>query len=87
MNDNGVYNPPLSTDCFFSDLSTCVSCPSRLPLITFIRPPMLHQGAAIPDTDADRVAVLERLGLLDTPPEECFDRIAKSAAECFQVCG
>ena len=45
----------------------------------------MHQGAPIPDNDAERVAVLERLGLLDTLPEECFDRVTKSAAECFKV--
>ena len=45
----------------------------------------LHQGAPIADNDAQRVDILARLGLLDTPPEKCFDRIAKSAAECFKV--
>jgi len=44
-----------------------------------------HQGAKVPQDDAHRVRVLRGLKILDTPPEECFDRIAASAIECFKV--
>ncbi len=41
-----------------------------------------------PDTpvdDADRVAAVRALGLLDTPPEERFDRITRTVARIFDV--
>lgn len=41
--------------------------------------------APIPENEADRLAVLHRLLLLDTPPEERFDRIVAFAAEEFDV--
>lgn len=41
--------------------------------------------APIPDNEAERLAALHRLLLLDTPPEERFDRIVAFAAEEFDV--
>lgn len=41
------------------------------------------QAAPMPDDDAERVAALRRLLLLDTPPEERFDRITRFAAQEF----
>lgn len=41
--------------------------------------------APIPEYDADRVAALRRLLILDTPPEERFDRIVSFAAQEFDV--
>ena len=43
------------------------------------------EAAPIPDGDAERVAALRRLGLLDTPPEERFDRITRTAQRLFGV--
>ncbi len=43
------------------------------------------EAAPIPDGDAARVATLRRLGLLDTPPEERFDRITRTARRLFDV--
>ncbi|GAA2228270.1 SpoIIE family protein phosphatase [Herbiconiux moechotypicola] len=45
---------------------------------------------ATPDTDHERfeelrVAAVQRLGLVDTPPEERFDRITRIAKELFDV--
>lgn len=42
------------------------------------RPPM-------PDDEAERVAALRRLGILDTAPEERFDRHTRIAAALFKV--
>lgn len=39
----------------------------------------------LPDDEAERVAALERLGILDTPPEERFDRHTRIAAALFRV--
>ena len=39
----------------------------------------------IPEDEAGRIAALRRLALLDTPPEERFDRITRLAARFFQV--
>jgi diguanylate cyclase (GGDEF)-like protein len=39
----------------------------------------------VPDDDAERVRSLRRLGLLDTPPEERFDRITRIAQRLFGV--
>lgn len=43
------------------------------------------EAAAIPDGDEARVAALRRLGLLDSPPEERFDRITRTAQRLFAV--
>jgi GAF domain-containing protein len=40
-------------------------------------------AAPIPDNDAERVKALRDLLLLDTPPEERFDRLVRLAAEQF----
>lgn len=39
----------------------------------------------IPDDEAERVAALKRLGILDTAPEERFDRHTRIAAALFRV--
>ena len=39
----------------------------------------------LPDDEAERVAALKRLGILDTPPEERFDRHTRIAAALFRV--
>ncbi len=46
-------------------------------------PPMLP--APIPDNDAQRLETLRRLLILDTPPEERFDRLVAFAAQEFGV--
>lgn len=52
--------------------------------VHFKRPmPML--AAPIPDNDADRLAALRELLILDTPPEERFDKVARFAAEEFDM--
>lgn len=38
-----------------------------------------------PENDAERVEALQRYNILDTPPEDAFDRIAKLAARLFKV--
>lgn len=43
------------------------------------------EAAPIPDGDEARVAALRRLGLLDSPPEERFDRITRTAQRLFGV--
>nr|WP_314544136.1 GAF domain-containing protein [uncultured Massilia sp.] len=43
------------------------------------------QAAPIPDDEAERLAALHALLILDTPPEERFDRIAQFAAAEFDV--
>lgn len=40
---------------------------------------------AFPDDEAERVAALRRLGILDTPAEERFDRHTRIAAALFKV--
>ncbi len=40
---------------------------------------------SIPDDEAERVAALRRLGILDTPAEERFDRHTRIAAALFRV--
>ena len=47
------------------------------------RPPML--AAPIPANDKERLAALRALLILDTPPEERYDRIVRFAAEEFGV--
>jgi len=41
--------------------------------------------APIPTDEARRIAVLHSLGILDTPPEERFDRITRLASALFDV--
>ena len=43
------------------------------------------QPAALPPDEPDRLAALYGLGILDTPPEERFDRITRLAAAMFNV--
>ncbi|HKY75761.1 MAG TPA: GAF domain-containing sensor histidine kinase [Acidimicrobiia bacterium] len=43
------------------------------------------QPAALPPDEPNRLATLRRLALLDTPPEERFDRIARVAAALFDA--
>jgi phosphoribosyl 1,2-cyclic phosphodiesterase len=40
---------------------------------------------AVPDDEAERIASLHRLNLLDTPPEERFDRLTRIASALFKV--
>jgi GAF domain-containing protein len=42
-------------------------------------------NAPIPDNEADRIQALRELLILDTPPEERFDRIVEFAADEFGV--
>ncbi len=39
----------------------------------------------IPDNDSERVETLRRYKILDTPPENAFDNVARLAAQIFQV--
>ena len=41
--------------------------------------------AAIPDNESDRLQALRALLILDTPPEERFDRIVQFAAQEFET--
>lgn len=43
------------------------------------------QAAPIPADDAERLQALRELLILDTPPEERFDKIARFVAEEFEV--
>lgn len=43
------------------------------------------QTAPIPENESDRLASLKKLNILDTPPEERFDRITKLATKVFNV--
>ena len=49
------------------------------------RPHPLHRPAPIAPGDPQRVAILRSLGLLDSPSEECYDRITQSACDIFNV--
>lgn len=42
-------------------------------------------AAAIPENESDRLVELHKLRILDTPPEERFDRIVALAADHFNV--
>jgi GAF domain-containing protein len=42
-------------------------------------------AAPIPSNDQERLAVLRQLLILDTPPEERFDKVVQFAAEEFDV--
>ena len=42
-------------------------------------------AAPLPADEAKRLAVLRRYAILDTPAEDCFDRITRCAARLFQV--
>lgn len=44
-----------------------------------------HVPAPVCRDDWQRLALLHRLQVLDTPPEECFDRITRRAAELLNV--
>ena len=50
-----------------------------------LRTPCRWQKAPIPPDEETRLAALHRLGLLDTPPEERFDRLTRVAAAIFDV--
>ncbi len=39
----------------------------------------------VPENEADRIAALRRYQILDTSPEEAFDRITRMAATCLEV--
>jgi GAF domain-containing protein len=41
--------------------------------------------ACIPEDEAERLAILRSIQLLDTPPEERFDRFTRLAARVFDV--
>lgn len=43
------------------------------------------QTAPIPSNESDRITSLKKLKILDTPPEERFDRITKLATRVFNV--
>jgi GAF domain-containing protein len=43
------------------------------------------QAAAIPDNEGERLAALRALLILDTPPEQRFDRIVEFAAEQLEM--
>jgi GAF domain-containing protein len=43
-----------------------------------------HQPAALPEREADRLDALREYRVLDTPPEDEFDGLARLAA---QICG
>jgi len=42
-------------------------------------------AAPIPDNDCERLAALRELLILDTPPEERFDKVVQFAAQEFEV--
>ena len=46
---------------------------------------MTMQTAPIPDNETERLAALHALLILDTPPEQRFDRITEFAASEFEV--
>uniref|UniRef100_B8HS57 histidine kinase n=1 Tax=Cyanothece sp. (strain PCC 7425 / ATCC 29141) TaxID=395961 RepID=B8HS57_CYAP4 len=48
-------------------------------------PPSLATTAALPANEPDRLAALQRYHILDTPPEQAFDRITALAARLFGV--
>ena len=50
-----------------------------------LRMPCRWQPAPRPADEERRLAALQRLGLLDTPPEERFDRLTRLAAALFDV--
>jgi PAS domain S-box-containing protein len=43
------------------------------------------QSSALPENETQRVKELQKLKILDTPPEESFDRITRLAASVFDV--
>ena len=43
------------------------------------------EAPSLPDDERERVTSLRRLGLLDTGPEERFDRITRTARRLFDV--
>lgn len=46
---------------------------------------VMTQAASIPDNEADRIEKLDLYRILDTPPEEAFDRITRTIAEIIDV--
>ena len=42
-------------------------------------------AASLPENEANRILALHGLNILDTPPEERFDRITRLATKCFDV--
>ena len=55
--------------------------PDRHPLVA----PALPAPQSIPQSDQARVRALHELALLDTPPEERFDRITRLACRLLGV--
>ena len=49
-------------------------------MITYQKPPTI-----IPVNDQDRLRKLHGFGILDTPPEEAFDKVARLAAQIFDT--
>jgi hypothetical protein len=45
----------------------------------------LHKPAPVPDNDEERLAVLSSLSLLDSEPEEAFDRITRATSATLKV--
>jgi GAF domain-containing protein len=43
------------------------------------------QPPPLPDDERERLEALRRLGILDTPPSESFDRLTRIAADVLQV--
>lgn len=39
----------------------------------------------VPENEQERLKVLERFEILDTPPEETFDRLTRLASHFFEV--
>jgi diguanylate cyclase (GGDEF)-like protein len=55
--------------------------PAIAPALPVLRP----VAPEMPANEFDRLNALHRLGLLDTPPDEGFDRLARLAADHFRV--
>jgi hypothetical protein len=45
----------------------------------------LHKPAPVPHNDEERIAVLSSLSLLDSEPEEAFDRITRATSATLKV--
>jgi excisionase family DNA binding protein len=67
------------------DRVTCVDDPGHAADIREVMIP--HAGVAFPvaPNESQRLAALERSGLLDTPPEEAFDRLTWLAAKTLEA--
>jgi GAF domain-containing protein len=44
-----------------------------------------RSGSAAPDPEEQRMEVVERYNILDTPPDDAFDRLTRMAARVFDV--